>query len=376
MMNKNRIMNLLLKNKKFFSSILLMLITLGVYAQDANETLQEPGIFDNSTDLVLLGLAVFLLFPIYILIKVFVFGANYKLKNSRKTLLILALFSIWGVGSAQASAFSGFTNITWTLFGIVLTEIVLIAILVTNAMKILNDFLAKKSAVESSESKQQVGTIASWWQKINKFRPIEEESEIELDHVYDGIKELDNVTPPWFTFGFIASIVVAIVYFWVYHVSKSLPNQLQEYETEMRIAEEAHAKYLEKQGGMVDETNVTLLTDNASIQNGAKIYATNCAVCHRADGGGSIGPNLADEYWLHGGDVKDIFKTIKYGVLDKGMVAWQDDLSPKQIQETVAFIHSLQGTNPTGAKAAEGELHIEEAQNGGEIVEAPEEVNS
>ena len=79
---------------------------------------------------------------------------------------------------------------------------------------------------------------------------------------------------------------------------------------------------------------------------------------------------------MHGGDVKDIFKTIKYGVLDKGMVAWQDDLSPKQIQETVAFIHSLQGTNPTGAKAAEGELHIEEAQNGGEIVEAPEEVNS
>ncbi|MCO5249035.1 MAG: c-type cytochrome [Chitinophagales bacterium] len=361
-------MKLILKNKKLFSSMLLTFLSVGVYAQDAT---LEPGIFDNSTDLLLLGLAVLLLIPIYLLIKVFVFGVDYKLKKGTKATIILALMTIWSSHSIHASAFNGFTYITWTLLGIVLTEFVLIIILVGQGLRLLDSFVPKKS-VESQEKKKKVGLAASWWEKINKFRPIEDEAEIELDHVYDGIKELDNVTPPWFTFGFAGTIIFAIVYFWIYHVSKSLPNQIQEFNNEMTIAEVEHAKFLEKQGGMVDENNVTLLTDNASIQNGAKIFSANCAVCHKADGGGSIGPNLTDEYWLHGGDVKDVFKTIKYGVLDKGMVAWKDDLSPKQIQETVAFIISLQGSHPEGGKAPEGELHKATSDENGSVASVDE----
>jgi cytochrome c oxidase cbb3-type subunit 3 len=56
----------------------------------------------------------------------------------------------------------------------------------------------------------------------------------------------------------------------------------------------------------------------------------------------------------HGGTVKDIFKTIKYGVPDKGMIAWEKTMRPKQIAAMANYILTLQGSNPAGAKAPQG----------------------
>jgi cytochrome c oxidase cbb3-type subunit 3 len=98
------------------------------------------------------------------------------------------------------------------------------------------------------------------------------------------------------------------------------------------------------------------LTDKAAIDNGAKMYQEKCAVCHVNDGGGAVGPNLTDAYWLHGGDVKSIFKTIKYGVPAKGMIAWQNTFNGKQMQELASFVKSLQGTTPAKPKDPQGTL--------------------
>jgi cytochrome c oxidase cbb3-type subunit 3 len=159
------------------------------------------------------------------------------------------------------------------------------------------------------------------------FRPIEEEAQIDLGHNYDGIRELDNVIPPWFTTAFLLTILFAGVYLYRYHIAKSAPLQLEEYKMAMAKADEEHDAYLATQANAIDENSVTTLT-GADLDAGKQTFTTICAACHRPDGGGQVGPNLTDAYWIHGGSLKDIFKTIKYGVPDKGMISWKEQLSP------------------------------------------------
>jgi cytochrome c oxidase cbb3-type subunit 3 len=112
---------------------------------------------------------------------------------------------------------------------------------------------------------------------------------------------------------------------------------------------------------LMDEKKVTQLTDAVALQKGKSIFESNCAACHRADGGGQIGPNLTDQYWIFGGDVKTIFHTITNGGRDgKGMVSWKGTLKPTEIQYAASYIMSLQGTNPKDAKAPDGELSTAE----------------
>jgi cytochrome c oxidase cbb3-type subunit 3 len=142
-------------------------------------------------------------------------------------------------------------------------------------------------------------------------------------------------------------------------VSESAPLQIEEYNIEMANAELEKSKYLATQANSVDESTVTLLT-GADIESGKTIFAEKCVACHAASGGsmpGGVGPNLTDEYWIHGGDIKDVFKTIKYGWPEKGMISWQDQLSPLQIAQLSSFILSLKGTNPPNAKEPQGELY-------------------
>ncbi|MCO5234336.1 MAG: c-type cytochrome [Chitinophagales bacterium] len=312
----------------------------------------EAEFLSFNTDMLLMLVAIFLVIPLIALARVLYLQAELKFGKKSKVLSVLTLVGLFASSSAQASAFSQFNTTSWVLFSIILVELVAIAILAHHSIQLLGKH-------ESLVSGKPVNGIASLWERLNKFRPIEEEGEIEMEHSYDGIKELDNATPPWFTIAFLGSIVIAFVYLWVYHVSKSAPMQIEEYNIEMAAAEAAHAEYLKIQPS-IDENSVKLLTDAASIESGKKIFDANCVACHRNDGGGTIGPNLTDEFWLHGGSVKDVFSTIKYGVLDKGMVPWKDDLSPNQIAQVVAYIHSLKGTNPANAKAAEGEIYNEE----------------
>ena len=192
-------------------------------------------------------------------------------------------------------------------------------------------------------------------QAMTKSTPIEREAEIMMEHDYDGIKELDSKIPPWFSWLFILTIIFAAYYMLQYHVFASGKVSSEEYEQEMKKAAEEKESLI-KSGALVNEETVKLLTDAASLQKGKEIFETNCIACHAADGGGIVGPNLTDKYWIHGGGIKNVFKTIKYGVPEKGMISWQTQLNANQMQDVASYVLSLQGTKPASPKAPEGEI--------------------
>lgn len=207
----------------------------------------------------------------------------------------------------------------------------------------------------------------SWWdkffQKVNAYVPVEQEKSIELHHNYDGIKELDNHLPPWWTWLFIGTIGFAAIYIVVFHFTDTLPLQEQEYQNELTVAEEEARKFRASQPqAVMDESTLVYTPDAASIEKGKLVFmSNNCGSCHRSDGGGNaIGPNLTDEYWLHGGDIKKVFQTIKNGVIEKGMPAWGKAMSPQDVKDVTFFVMSLKGTNPAEAKAPQGELFVQE----------------
>ncbi|AMS28169.1 hypothetical protein AEM51_10685 [Bacteroidetes bacterium UKL13-3] len=193
------------------------------------------------------------------------------------------------------------------------------------------------------------------WEKLLSLKPLSAEKDVELDHDFDGIKELNNPIPPWFNVLFYGTIVAAFVYILYFHVFEAGNLQAQEYKNELVVAEKQKADYVKKAGNLIDENSVTLLTDASKIKEGEQVYATKCAVCHGEKGEGKVGPNLTDEFWLHGGSIQEVFKSIKYGWPAKGMVAWQNSMNGAQMQELASYILSLQGTNPAGAKEAQGE---------------------
>jgi|GEM_PF-173799 len=197
----------------------------------------------------------------------------------------------------------------------------------------------------------------SWWDKFNGAVEIAKEESIMTDHDYDGIRELDNALPPWWKYGFYFTIVWGIVYLIYFHMSSG-PSSAQEYQNQMADAQRQIEEYRKNSKNLVDETNVVLLTDASELQSGAAIFQANCVSCHGASAEGKIGPNLTDQYWKHGGDIKDLFKTVKLGVSGTGMKSWKSDLSASQIAQVTSYILSLQGTNPANPKAPEGDLYL------------------
>ncbi|WP_161887984.1 c-type cytochrome [Pontibacter russatus] len=176
--------------------------------------------------------------------------------------------------------------------------------------------------------------------------------EIHSHHDFDGIQEYDNDLPPWWKTMFYASIVFAVGYMLHYHVFMTGALQTEEYEAEMEQAALLAALTPDDPNAV---TNYEALTDAAALASGKSIFSTNCAACHGQEGQGTVGPNLTDEYWLHGGDVNEIFKTVKYGVPAKGMVPWQGKLTKDQMLEVSSYILSLQGSNPANAKEPQGD---------------------
>lgn len=217
------------------------------------------------------------------------------------------------------------------------------------------------------ERARQLGIVykphPTWWSKfvkqVNDAVPIEEEASVELDHNYDGIKELDNHLPPWWTWLFVGTVVWGAIYLFVYHISDNLPLQQQEYQNEVAQAEEAALKLQASQPqAAIDENTLVFEKDAAILTNGQNIFTINCVACHAKDGGGNaIGPNLVDEYWLHGGSIKNIFTTVKNGVVEKGMPAWGKNMSPKDVRDVAFYVMSLQGTKPANPKAPQGDLY-------------------
>ncbi|WP_299100637.1 cbb3-type cytochrome c oxidase N-terminal domain-containing protein [uncultured Winogradskyella sp.] len=212
-----------------------------------------------------------------------------------------------------------------------------------------------------TKSPQFTKAKAIYSKLLGKQKPIEEEGEIILDHNYDGIKELDNNLPPWWVYSFYISIVFAVIYMVRYHVFNA-DDQFVEYEIEYAEANAAIEEYKRTAKGLVDFNTVELLTETSDLNAGKKIFETNCVACHKADGGGSIGPNLTDKHWILGGGIKNVFKTVSQGGRDgKGMISWKKEgLSPLEIAQVASYVLQFQGTTPAEPKAAEGDIWVDE----------------
>lgn len=169
----------------------------------------------------------------------------------------------------------------------------------------------------------------------------------EILHVYDGIEEADNQLPLWWLWTFYLAIAFAVFYWIAYHELDVMPLPMEEYA---KALQEGAA------GGEVSEELLTaLVADPDAVGEGATLFAANCSVCHEPRGEGKIGPNLTDEYWIHGGGALDIHRTISEGVLDSGMPAWGGTLGGPAVQKLAAFVLSIRGQNLEG-KEPQGEV--------------------
>jgi len=223
------------------------------------------------------------------------------------------------------------------------------------------DDAAKARYLAAKNKAPQFVWIKKTYKKLLGTKPLEAEGELILDHNYDGIKELDNSLPPWWLYGFYASIIFAAVYLIRYHIFNG-DNQYDELQNELAQAKIDIEEYKKTAKDLVDFNTVTLLTDAADINSGKNIYNQNCVACHMADGGGGIGPNLTDEHWILGGGIKNIFKTISEGGrAGKGMIAWKNDLKPAEMAQVASYILTFQGTTPANPKIAEGEIWKDES---------------
>ena len=198
------------------------------------------------------------------------------------------------------------------------------------------------------------------YKKLAGTKPIEKEGELILDHNYDGIRELDNDLPPWWIYGFYASIVFAAIYLIKYQVFDG-DNQYDELETAYANAKIELDEYKKTSKDLVDFNTVTLLTDAGDLSKGKSIYEMNCVACHMADGGGGIGPNLTDREWILGGGIKNVFHTISEGGRDgKGMIAWKQSLKPAEMAQVASYVLTFQGQTAANPKAPEGEVWVDE----------------
>ena len=237
---------------------------------------------------------------------------------------------------------------------IVLKEVVNV-IAINKATELQNE---KLGIVPEEENEWIKKLLKSW----TNSKDIESEDEIILDHNYDGIQELDNSLPPWWKYLFYASIVFAIVYLVRFEVLDG-DSQIVEYNKAVAEAKVALKKYKSSAPAtdFITADNVTLLTDAKDLGRGKAIFKLNCASCHIADGGGSIGPNLTDEFWILGGGIKNVFSTISNGGRDgKGMIAWNKTLKAEDMAKVASYVISLKGTTPANPKAPQGEKWVEE----------------
>ncbi len=253
----------------------------------------------------------------------------------------------------------------YIVIGFIFIVALLVIIVAAYMIKILNMFVRKEAEEKAAKEGREYVPEPSWWSRFDRevltgAVPIEKENTIVLDHNYDGIRELDNHLPPWWKALFYGCIIWGIGYLIVYHVGGWLPLQTDEYQAEVAAAEVQIAKYKASQPteAAVDVSAMEYSDDADIIAAGKKIFDGQCASCHLADGGGMIGPNLVDEYWLHGGGIQDIYTTIEVGVPEKGMISWKGVLSPEQIKEVSFYIMSIRGTTPANPKAPQGEKYV------------------
>ena len=352
--------------------------TLPLLAQDAVQAVQVEPVLHVSRDLLYALVALALTQVIFIASLASIMrtmggpgGWITKLLSDRNKAAMLLPFLLLTASTVNAQAFKGtdadissyhtfwiLTIINAFLFIILLVQLNL----VRRLTRMVSGSEEKEAALETARALEP-----SWWDKLMKSLTkqveIEKEKDILLEHDYDGIRELDNVLPPWWVWLFYGCIAWGVFYLAAVHVLDILPEQNTEYKEAMAQAEIDIAAYKSTQTATVDETNVEMSTEANFLAAGKANFTTFCTPCHGADAAGSensVGPNLTDAHWIHGGGIKNVFKTIKYGVPEKGMISWKSQLQPKEISELSSYIMSLQGTGPATQKAPQGELWQED----------------
>ena len=373
----------MLKNKNTFLLLLATVFTASTYAQPT--LLPAKPVVTNYMEILMIAVALLLVLVVWVLANVLMMVSKKAVEHAKSNPKIMMIFVVVmgsmfaKKGFAQTTAaisdsttqavstdfYGGVSyNTFWTMATVISLELLVVFILV---LFIRNVF----RAIHPIEKRMVEGKVFtdSWiirtWHRLDKqiftrAIPLEKEADMLLDHDYDGIKELDNALPPWWKYGFYITIVVALFYIFKFEVWHTGMNPTQEYAEEMSAAKIQTDAYLASAKENVDENSVVQL-DAAGAAAGKEIFTKTCVACHLAEGQGSVGPNLTDEYWIHGGSIKDIFKTIKYGFPDKGMQSWQTTYSPVQMQQLATYIRTLKGTNPPNPKAPQGDLYKEVA---------------
>lgn len=360
-------------NKIKMLALALSVPTVGFCQEQAQK--ESSGYFSNALFLTLLVTIIILAIVIVAFSQVFkniaesdYLNSKYNSKKNNTTttvvtlLLMLSSFSVFAQDAAVA-AVAPVVKDDGLIGGLDLFTFYFMVIIIFLEMLVLGLIIFQFNFLVKSETTVVAGTQKVAESKIIKSLtdavPIEEEASILLDHNYDGIQELDNNLPPWWKYGFYLTIVFAFVYMISYHITGTSALQGKEYENEMAQAKLEVDEYMKKSANNVDENSVKLLTEASDLATGKDVFKASCAACHGQAGEGTVGPNLTDDYWLHGGSVQDVFKSIKYGWVEKGMKSWKEDLSPMQIAQVTSYIKSLKGTNPANAKAPQGDLYSE-----------------
>jgi cytochrome c oxidase cbb3-type subunit 3 len=283
--------------------------------------------------------------------------------HNKKVLGLLFLLSSTAMWAQTTPAPTPKLGSDWTAEGVfnafILGAILVLFMVIAYLVKSVHNLLY---GLELLQKPVQTETATQWidWSKWTAAVPIEKEAAILTDHDYDGIRELDHGMPPFLKWIFYVTIAFGMVYLPYFQCGIGA-SQLEEYQTETKLALISKQEYLKNEASNVDENSVTQLKDDAAIGAGAEVFKSKCVACHGEKGEGTVGPNLTDDFWLHGGDIQSIFKTVKYGVPAKGMKEWQAELSPIEIQQVASFIKTLRGTNPPNPKEPQGTPFVEGA---------------
>ncbi len=174
-----------------------------------------------------------------------------------------------------------------------------------------------------------------------------------MDHEADGIRELDNKLPRWWVLLFYGTIVFAGVYLTYYHVLGAGDLMEAQYQKEMKVGNALKAGAMAKFEQGIETIQPS--KDPALLAGGKGTFVRLCAPCHRLDGGGIVGPNLTDDYWIHGSKFSDNVRTIWNGVPEKGMITWKNYLKPQEVLEVASYIYTLRGTHPPNPKSPENQ---------------------
>lgn len=373
----------MLKIKNISLFLLATVLSVSAFAQPT--LLPAKPEVTNYMQMLMVTVAILLVVVIWILTRVLLMVSKQALSLSKAGKKVMMIFVVvmgsmftkksfaqaadaLADGSTIASSVDFYGGVSyntfWTMSTVILLELLVIFLLVLFIKNIFRSIHPVEKIIVQGKLQSVSWMIRTWHrldkQFFTKAIPLEKEADMLLDHDYDGIKELDNALPPWWKYGFYITIVVAVFYILKFEVWHTGMNPTQEYAEEMSAAKIQTVAYLASAKENVDENSVVQL-DAAGAAAGKEIFTKTCVACHFAEGQGSVGPNLTDEYWIHGGGVKDIFKTIKYGYPDKGMQSWQTTYSPVQMQQLATYIRTLKGTNPPNPKAPQGDLYKEVA---------------